>query len=47
MSRHAAPRHSWRLGCRLTVPAVHLIVGRPMPTTTAAGQPGRHSDGTL
>jgi hypothetical protein len=47
MSRHAAPSRSWRLGCRLTVPAVHLIVGRPMPSPTAAGQSGRHSGGAL
>lgn len=40
--RHAFPRSSWRIGDRLTVTAVHLIVGRPMPAATGAGQPGRH-----
>jgi hypothetical protein len=45
MSRHTAPRHSWRIGCRLTVPAIHLIVGRPMPSPTDAAQPGRHAGG--
>jgi hypothetical protein len=47
MPRHSAPRHPWRLGCRLTVPAVHLIVGRPMPAATDAARPGRHAGGVL
>jgi hypothetical protein len=41
--RHAFPRSSWRIGDRLTVAAVHLIVGRPMPAASGAGQPGRHA----
>jgi hypothetical protein len=42
MSRHAAPRHPRHIGERLTVPAVHLILGLACPSPTAAGQPGRH-----
>lgn len=41
--RHAAPRNLARLGDGITVTAVHLFVGRPMPAPTGAGQPGRHA----
>jgi hypothetical protein len=45
--RHHAPRRAHRIGDRLTVTAVHLIVGAAMPTPTDAGQPGRHAAGVL
>ena len=44
MSRHAAPNRSFRIGERLTVAAVFLIVGATMPQPTGAGQDGRHSE---
>lgn len=44
MSRHRSPRHPRQIGERLTVPAVHLIVGVTLPTPTDAGQPGRHHE---
>jgi hypothetical protein len=40
--KHAAPRNPARIGDRLTVAAVHLILGLPRPVATDAGQPGRH-----
>lgn len=43
MSRHSAPARSHRIGDRLTVTAVHLILNRPMPAATDAGQNGRHA----
>lgn len=46
MSRHAAPARPFRIGERLTVPAVHLILGLACPSPTAAGQPGRHHQET-
>ena len=42
-ARHAAPRNPGRIGDRLTVPALHLILGLPRPATTDAGQLGRHA----
>lgn len=42
-ARHAAPRSAHRIGDRLTVAAVHLILARPLPTPTGAGQDGRHA----
>ena len=44
MSRHQAPRRAFRIGERLTVAAVCLIVGAALPQPTDAGQPGRHSE---
>jgi hypothetical protein len=44
MSRHMAPRNPRHIGERLTVAAVHLILATPLPSPTAAGQPGRHHE---
>ena len=44
MSRHAAPRNPRHIGERLTVAAVHMILARPLPSPTDAGQPGRHHE---
>lgn len=43
-ARHAAPRHSYRIGERLTVAAVHVILGLAQPQPTDAAQPGRHHE---
>jgi hypothetical protein len=42
-ARHAAPRSPRWIGERLTVAALHLILDRPLPAPTGAGQEGRHA----